>query len=245
MVKRLFLLSVIALIIGGCQTTGTKIYIDRTTALAQTEKKRQNLPELQNIVVITPGESLISSYFVNIRKGIMLLETVKHNGKFNGFTNTYIVEAGELPLMAADSTGVFYGGARRVRQIVSASNTNKLVGGGIFIPNSPAANHSLFIDNITSAIEPLNRKVSYKETDIVVVSPKGLRQELIYTGKSGNNINIEYREFKGNIARPAFSQSLTYDISNDSLIGFRGALIEVFEATNSSIKYKVIKHISN
>ena len=243
--KRLILISIVALILTGCQTTGTKIRIDRTTALTGLEQKQENFPKLDQIVVITPGESLISNYLVTKQKGIKLLETTRYDGKFNGFTNTYIVEAGDLPLMATNSTGVFYGGAMILRQIIPSTNTNKLVGGGIFIPNSSTENHSLFIDNISAAMEPLNRKVMYELTDIVTVSEKDFKQELVYTGKSGNNINIEYREFKGNMARPAFSQSLTYDISEDNLIGFRGALFEVLEATNSSIKYKIIKHIGN
>lgn len=243
--KKIILFMIVVLILGGCRTTGTKIYIDRTTALNQTEQKNENLPKLEEIVVIMPGESLISNYTIIIRKGIKLLEVVRHDGKYNGFTNHYIVDACELPLLATNNTGVFYGGSMKLRQIVQVGRTNNLIGGGIFIPNSSTENHSLFIDNITAVIEPLNRKVNYEEIDIVTVSDKNFKQELVYTGKSGNNINIEYREFKGNLARPAFSQSLTYDISKDKVIGFRGALFEVIEATNSSIKYKVIKHISN
>ena len=241
--KKLILFSMLALILGGCQTTGTKIRIDRSTALTGLEQKQENFPELDIIVLVTPGESLIYSYLVTKQQGINLLETIKHDGKFNGFTNTYIVESGDLPMMAKNSTGVFYGGEMKLRQVVSASNTNQLVRGGIFIPNSSTDNHSIFIDNISTAIEPLGRKVKYELSEIVTVSEKDFKQELIYTGKSGNNINIEYREFKGNMARPAFSQSLTYDISKDKIIGFRGAQFEVLEATNSFIKYKAVKHI--
>ncbi len=98
--KKIILLTVLALILCGCKTTGTKIRIDRSAALTGLEQNHEYFPELNRIVVVTPGESLIYSYLVTKRKGIRLLETIRHNGKFNGFTNTYIVEAGDLTMMA-------------------------------------------------------------------------------------------------------------------------------------------------
>ncbi|MCR4309278.1 MAG: hypothetical protein NUW14_04545 [Deltaproteobacteria bacterium] len=66
-----------------------------------------------------------------------------------------------------------------------------------------------------------------------------LKQELVYGGKSGNTIKMSYREFSGNLARPAFTQELTYDLTESKEIGFRRMIIEVKEATNSKIKYTV------
>ena len=66
-----------------------------------------------------------------------------------------------------------------------------------------------------------------------------MKQELIYNGKSQNTIKLSYREFKDDFVRPAFSQELTYDLSEGKIIGFRGMKIEVLEATNSGIKFIV------
>lgn len=70
------------------------------------------------------------------------------------------------------------------------------------------------------------------------------RQELIYNGRSKKVIKISYREFKNNFARPDFQQDLSYDLSDSKEIGFRGAIIEVEEATNTYIKFVVKKPIS-
>ena len=67
-----------------------------------------------------------------------------------------------------------------------------------------------------------------------------LQRELIYTGRSGANLTLLYREFINDMARPAFSQQLQYDISNDPVIGFQGARFRVVEATNTSITYEVM-----
>ena len=40
--------------------------------------------------------------------------------------------------------------------------------------------------------------------------------------------------------RPAFAQEVQYDLGEDSVIGFKGVRIEVVEATNRLLTYKVL-----
>ena len=67
------------------------------------------------------------------------------------------------------------------------------------------------------------------------------KRELVYSGVSQNTISILYREFSDNMARPAFSQDLKYDLSQGKEIGFKGARFEVTKASNTGIVYKVLK----
>lgn len=67
------------------------------------------------------------------------------------------------------------------------------------------------------------------------------QQTLIYNGRTGESISIGYREFSGNIARPAFSNEVTYDLGESNVIGYKGARIEVMQADNTTIKYKVLE----
>jgi len=78
-----------------------------------------------------------------------------------------------------------------------------------------------------------------------ILSQDSFQQTLIYSGKVGNKINIGYREFSGSIARPAFNNNVEYDLSESKIIGYKGAQIEVLEATNQYIKYKVFKNFNN
>lgn len=71
------------------------------------------------------------------------------------------------------------------------------------------------------------------------------QQTLIYSGKVGNKINIGYREFSGSIARPAFNNNVEYDLSESTTIGYKGAQLEIIEATNQYIKYRVIKNFNS
>lgn len=64
---------------------------------------------------------------------------------------------------------------------------------------------------------------------------------LTYSGKQGNVIKILYRESSSGYARPAFTQELTYDLNEDSVITFRNTKIKVIKATNNLIRYVVLE----
>ncbi|EGR2854045.1 hypothetical protein DMW08_23805 [Vibrio parahaemolyticus] len=64
-------------------------------------------------------------------------------------------------------------------------------------------------------------------------------QTLIYNGTAGSKINVGYRELANDKARPTFNNNVEYDLSKSKSISYKGAKIEVIEANNSSITYKV------
>ena len=75
----------------------------------------------------------------------------------------------------------------------------------------------------------------------MAVDEPSFRQELIYNGKTGATLRFLYREFSQDMIRPAFSQELTYDLDEGSEIGFRAVRIEVMDATNILLTYRVDK----
>ena len=77
-----------------------------------------------------------------------------------------------------------------------------------------------------------------------MLSQDSFKQTLIYSGKVGNKINVGYREFSGSVARPAFNNNVEYDLSESLVIGYKGAQIEVLEATNQYIRYKVLRNFN-
>lgn len=68
------------------------------------------------------------------------------------------------------------------------------------------------------------------------------QQALLYNGRVGNKINIGYREFSSNTARPAFNNDVEYDLAESKTIGYKGAKFEVLDASNQSIRYRVISN---
>ena len=76
------------------------------------------------------------------------------------------------------------------------------------------------------------------------VYPGGIRWELVYAGKSNNNIRIYYREFvasnEGWMAKDAFTQELNYDLNEGSIIRYKQLKMEIISANNEKIIYKVL-----
>lgn len=80
----------------------------------------------------------------------------------------------------------------------------------------------------------------FKVESISTVAEASFQQTLIYSGRVGSKINIGYREFSSNTARPAFNNDVEYDLSTSNRIGYKGAELEIIQADNTGITYKVI-----
>ncbi len=76
------------------------------------------------------------------------------------------------------------------------------------------------------------------------ISERGnsFQQTLIYSGRVGNKINVGYREFSSSTARPAFNNDVEYDLNASTTIGYKGASLEIINADNSSVTYKVLSN---
>ncbi|KXO78207.1 hypothetical protein AYL20_07475 [Acinetobacter venetianus] len=85
---------------------------------------------------------------------------------------------------------------------------------------------------------------SFNIKKVNIASENSFQQTLIYSGKVGNKINIGYREFSSNMARPAFNNDVEYDLNESKQIGYKGALLDVIDANNQNITYKVIKNFN-
>lgn len=76
------------------------------------------------------------------------------------------------------------------------------------------------------------------------LSEDTLQRTLLYNGKIGNVITLGYREFYSGMARPAFSNNAKYDLSESEIVGYKGARLEVINATNTKINYRVLSGFS-
>jgi hypothetical protein len=68
-----------------------------------------------------------------------------------------------------------------------------------------------------------------------------VRKELVYSGRSGDNIEIGYREFRGGLAAPAFYQTVKYDLKASNRITFQNFQFDVLSATNESITARLAR----
>lgn len=86
-------------------------------------------------------------------------------------------------------------------------------------------------------------EVKFEKTSSEIVDSVNFRRDLEYVGYDKGVAIVAYKEFKGGIARPAFTQEIRYDLNGGDVVGFRSARFKILSATNASIKYQVIRHL--
>lgn len=96
---------------------------------------------------------------------------------------------------------------------------------------------------ITIVNAHVNSKVSgVKRVKLPTLADNSFQQTLIYSGRIGDRITLGYREFSNSLARPAFNNDVEYDLNESKIVGYKGARVEVIEATNQEITYKVLSN---
>jgi len=78
-------------------------------------------------------------------------------------------------------------------------------------------------------------------TNPFLVVNKGYKAELLYLGKTGNSTRFSFREYSNDFARPAFSQELTYNLKESSVVTFKTLKIQIHQATNSLVQFTVLE----
>jgi len=75
-------------------------------------------------------------------------------------------------------------------------------------------------------------------------SQDAVRWQLLYGGRTGNTVTLEYREFRNGAfddnAAPVYQQQLTYDLRSTKTITFRKTQLEVLRATDRDIAFRVL-----
>lgn len=103
---------------------------------------------------------------------------------------------------------------------------------------------SMFAEH--EAYFPLKGKVPYsvaiKDT-LLGEARDNIQRELIYQGYAQGVLRFAYREYVGDMARPAFSQDVTYEKPGEgpTIVGFKGARMRVIDANNTTIRYVIEK----
>lgn len=73
-----------------------------------------------------------------------------------------------------------------------------------------------------------------------IISPNHIQRTLIFSGKKGNTVEFMYTERSG--LQIIMTHNVSYDISKNPIIGYRGARIKVIDCSNESITYEVLNN---
>ena len=228
------------LVLGGCAATVQPS--QRYVAQAQ----MVNFPAVGLEAEAEIGQTLVSKANVLRTPAIMIendvSELISQSLTNNRWSGTIIIPRGKLIKDSENADGTFYKSRGAARYATAAGNLPMPV--GVFVPNDSRAPAVSFVFHTAigaTGYEFGKTAVAYTKTVDEAWSKDSFKSELIYGGLSQKTISISYREFSDGTARPAFSQELKYDLNDSDMIGFRGARFQVIKATNTSIRYKMIK----
>lgn len=84
--------------------------------------------------------------------------------------------------------------------------------------------------------------VKFARRRFEIESADTVQQTLIYNGRIGNRILLSYRESSGPPTRTVFNNNAEYDLNASRVIAYKDARIEVVEATNEYLKYRVLQN---
>lgn len=81
--------------------------------------------------------------------------------------------------------------------------------------------------------------VKFGET--FIYSENSAQQTIEYAGRTGDTLSFIYAEFADGFAREAFNRTFTVDLAGGNVMAYKGAVIEVLEATNAQIEYRIVR----
>ena len=82
----------------------------------------------------------------------------------------------------------------------------------------------------------------FRFTQGFVSEESSMQRVIEYAGKKDNFIKFIYSEYMDGYIRDAFTREFEADLDEGNIVAYKGAVIEVIDATNATISYKVIRH---
>lgn len=228
--SRTFLaVTIICMSLIGCASAPANIYSPQAEVVS--------IPQVNAEADAEIGQTIIAKAFRKAYPGISLPSGVTEGR--SGTFGQIRIHSGVLYLYSEDENGKYY---RDPHAEWGTGNVWNSTGGGIFVPRDSAKPSVNFHMNLITGFD-LGKIPSVGITNATYEAwdTDSFKRELIYSGISQNTVSILYREFKNDFARPAFSQELKYDLAQGNEIGFRGARFQVIKATNTGIRYKVLR----
>ncbi len=198
----------------------------------QPSTKQVSEPPINSINEAYVGDRMLSQGAITEREALYFPSTQK-----TSFQHT--IQQGYYPKRGEDNEYIQYG-------ISNESGAGKVVDGPLSDPTQGLtlrkSDNSICVFSIYNMNIDCKTGLDFKKQNWATTDANSFQQTLLYNGKVGSKINIGYREFSGDMARPAFSNAVEYDLKESQQIGYKGALLDIIEANNQMIRYKVLKN---
>lgn len=193
-------------------------------------------PPIGEVVTAYVGDNLLRQGRFRLHEAVILLEEVRVGG-----LGTYTLSPGEYLMLGSDEKAAYYNpGASsnpgNVRECALCDPFQSLMD---YLDEPKVCGVSVF------GAMACRDGINLERRKIPIYTEDSFQQTLIYSGMIGDKLNIGYREFSNSLARPAFNNDVEYDLGASNVIGYKGAQIEVVEATNEFIRYRVVRNFND
>jgi len=205
----------------------------------QPETTLISAPPLNAVATAYVGEEMVSQGNISQREGIVFETPQKISGY--SFSNGFLPKTGE------DEKSEFF-------TFIAASTKVPTTDGHATMSKNflvdPLESVELIKEsNKLCAVTIFHLKacragIPFKRETVKNLNKDSFQQTLLYSGRVGDKINVSYREYSGDTARPAFNNQVEYDLSESKQIAYRGALITILEADNQKIQYIVDRNFN-
>ena len=210
----------------GCLMASGCVLVARNHPVVETEI---NEPPHQTVVTARIGESLLKQGRSIELDSIYVPQDVR-------VSLAYTVRSGTYTKDGETSQGAFYSPSRHgdPGEIMRAPLSDP-----VRVVHVPARRDRICVIDIWS-IRHCKKGTLWNETTQLAASDRAFQQHLIYNGMVGDTIRVGYREFSPSLARPAFSNEVEYDLAHSNVIAYKDARLEVLDATETSLTYRVL-----
>lgn len=150
----------------------------------------------------------------------------------------FVMRPGRLVAREADEDFTYYFSDQLTsREALSGAVAS--APGGICIRKSAANYVRAFSARGVCGVTP-DQRPSFTPLSVPEAHAHNYRRELIYGGRSGSVLSFLYRELSGDQPYPTLSLDFHVDLADGPVFGLRGARIEVVDATNAKLTYRVV-----
>lgn len=234
--------ALILLTMAGCSVSPIK-------AFDQTSRNKVDYPKVGELVTKNLGERLVTKGIRTTGEAIEIIEPTQFNkaeGESSVMTCALTVQPRsvfkrgvyETESRNADCYGPVNFSATLADGSVDWNCRGNMGMGDICIDDSS----KYFLAQLDFQYELKQDLDHIRKVNKVVKRQENFIQEIIYNGRIGDYLKFIYREFSYNLARPAFTQEVQYDMSKSRVVGFKSLRLDIVKASNTEITYRLINN---
>ncbi len=221
----------IAALLAGCATAPRQPISSQLTTV--------DLPKLGEERTAERGETLV-------QKGRMYTyDAVRLENKISGgdghYNKQFSLDPGILKATMRDEKFIYYTTDRL--SVTDAFDGRQTANGGLAISiTTPSDIKFYWNEKLRDVPAPAPVLVKTQAPDSERLN---YRHELVYNGRAGDTIKLLYREFSGERMSADLIEGVQYNLKNGPTFSYKGARIEVIDATEARIKFRVIAGFSD